>query len=64
MYYNAEGLPQCYKEAAVWSRKAADQIEAQAQCVLGIMHYNAEGLPQSYKEAAVWSRKAADQEEA
>ena len=64
MYYKAEGWTQSYKEAAVWSRKAADQGEAQTQCVLGFMYNKAEGLPRSYTEAAVWSRIAADQGEA
>ena len=37
MYDQGQGVPQSYKEAAVWLRKAADQGHAEAQYNLGIM---------------------------
>ena len=58
-------MPQSFKKALVWYRKAADQGPANAQNNLGAMYKEGQGgVPQSYKEASVWYRKAADQVEA
>ena len=61
MYYKGEGVPQDYKEAVKWWRKAAEQGDAEAQSNLGEMYYKGEGVPQDYKEAIKWFRKAAEQ---
>jgi uncharacterized caspase-like protein len=55
------GVPQDYAEAAKWYRKAADQGDAEAQCILGASYYFGLGVPQDYAEAAKWYRKAAEQ---
>ena len=64
VYSYGEGVPQSFKEAVRWYRKAADQGHAGAQFNLGNSYLNGEGVPQSFKEAACWCRKAADQGDA
>ena len=54
-------MPQNDAEAVTWFRKAADQGNADAQNVLGLMYDNGQGVPQDYVEAVTWFRKAADQ---
>jgi hypothetical protein len=63
MYYlgAGEGVPRDNAEAMKWWRKAADQGNAQAQAVLGLLYYHGEGVPSNYAEAIKWWRKAADQ---
>lgn len=64
LYYDGEGVPQNYSEAAKWYRKAAEQGFARAQFNLGLMYKNGEGVSQDYKEAVKWYRKAAEQGDA
>ena len=47
--------------AAKWYRKAAEQGDAGAQCLLGISYDEGRGVEQSDTEAAKWWRKAARQ---
>jgi TPR repeat protein len=54
MYATGEGVPQDYKEAAKWFRKAAEQGQAAAQCVLGFMYNNGQGVIEDYIQAYVW----------
>ena len=61
MYYNGEGVPQDFAEAAAWYRKAAEQGDAGAQTTLGEMYLRGEGVPQDDVEAVAWYRKAAEQ---
>ena len=61
MYNTGEGVPQNYRKAAKWVRRAAEQGHADAQFTLGLMYYHGEGLPQDNQEAARWARKAAEQ---
>ena len=61
MYYNGEGVPQDFAEAAAWYRKAAEQGDAGAQTTLGEMYLRGEGVPQDYVEAVAWYRLAAEQ---
>ena len=42
-------------------RQGAEQGDAGAQSILGVMYVTGEGVPQDYREAAKWSRLAADQ---
>ena len=53
-YYTGEGVPQDYKEAFNWYRKAAEQGHSSAQNSLGVMYANGEGVPQNDKEAYIW----------
>ena len=41
-------------------RKAADQGNAKAQAILGILYEQGQGVPQDYSEAAKWYAKAGD----
>jgi TPR repeat protein len=50
-----------HKQAATWYRKAAEQGDAGAQVLLGVMYANGRGVPQDYKQAVAWYRKAAEQ---
>ena len=59
MYYNGEGVPPDYAEAAKWHRSAAEQGDADAQYTLGMMYDNGEGVPQSYRQAYIWFSVAA-----
>ncbi len=61
MYYEGTEVPQDYKKAAHWFRKAAEQGYSVAQHNLGVMYNNGQGIPQDYKEAIVWYSKAAAQ---
>jgi len=54
MYYNGQGVPQDYSEAAKWFRKAADQGNVDAQFRLGFMYYYGQGVPKDYIQAHMW----------
>ncbi len=60
LYYNGQGVPQDYAQAAQWYRKAAGQDNADAQSILGFLYDNGQGVPQDYAQAAEWYRKAAE----
>ena len=64
MYFNGEGVPQDYSEAAAWYRQAAEQGHANAQRNLGWMYANGRGVPQNDAEAVAWYRQAAEQGDA
>jgi TPR repeat protein len=61
MYDFGQGVPQDYKKAIRWYRKAAEQGYAEAQYNLGHMYDKGQGVPQDYKEAVRWYRKAVEQ---
>ncbi len=50
-----------YATALRIMREHADQGDAGAQALLGIMYYDGQGVAQDYAEAVRWFRKAADQ---
>ncbi len=50
-----------YKEAFPFCKKAAEQGDARAQGLLGVMYNLGRGVPQNYTEAVKWWRKAAKQ---
>ncbi|WP_275113977.1 tetratricopeptide repeat protein [Psychromonas antarctica] len=54
IYFNGKGVPQDYKQAAMWYRKAAEQGHAQAQYDLGSMYSNGKGVVQDDKKAYMW----------
>ena len=59
LYYQGQGVPQDYAQAASWFRKAAEQGDALAQYNLGLLYDHGQGVPQDYAQAASWFRKAA-----
>jgi hypothetical protein len=61
MYSVGQGVFQDDKEAAKWTRKAAEQGVPQAQYNLGWMYAMGSGVPQSDTEAVQWFQKAAAQ---
>jgi len=61
MYYMGRGVPQDYRQALAWHRKAAAKGKADAQYVVGAMYYTGNAVIQDHKEAVVWFRKAAEQ---
>jgi TPR repeat protein len=61
MYYMGRGVPQDYKKALEWHRKAALKGKADAQYVVGAMYYTGNAVIQDHKQAVVWFRKAAEQ---
>ena len=60
-YDKGQGVPQDYKEAAKWTRLAAEQGYAQAQNSMGFRYFHGTAVPQDYKEAAKWFRLSAEQ---
>ena len=64
MYYRGEGVPQDYKIALKWFKRAAAQGHANARFVLGAMYGTGQGVPQDYKTAMEWYKLAAAQEHA
>ena len=54
-------MPQDYREAVKWFRKAAEQGHAGAQANLGFMYDRGWGVPEDDREAVKWFRKAAEQ---
>ncbi len=63
-YLEGNGVPQHYKQAAKWFRKAAEQGHAKGQTDLGWMYYSGKGVLQDYKQAVKWFQKAAEQGDA
>jgi len=50
-----------YKTAYKLFLPLAEQGNAKAQVLLGLMYVNGQGVPQDYKEAIKWNRLAAEQ---
>lgn len=61
MYYTGRGVPQDFKQALVWHRKAALHGKADAQYVVGAMYYTGNTVIQDQKQAVAWFNKAAEQ---
>ena len=53
-------MRQDYTEASKLYKKAADQDNANAQFLLGIMYQKGNGVRQDYAEAKEWFGKACD----
>jgi hypothetical protein len=49
----ALGVPQDYRQAADWYRKAAEQGLAEAQYGLGFLYHNGNGVPKDETQATV-----------
>ncbi len=61
-YLVGEGVPQDYREALKWLRRAADRGSAAAEYHLALMYGDGLGVPRSPVERAAWLRKASEQE--
>jgi TPR repeat protein len=61
MYYQGQGVPQNYSEAAKWYRRAAEQGMADSQVNLGLMYYHGQGVSRDYVLAHMWLNIAASQ---
>ena len=59
MYYNGEGVPQSYDEAAKWYERAAKGGDGDAQFNLGLMYAQGIGRERDYVLAHVWFTLAA-----
>ena len=60
-YYFGNGVPQDYKEAVKWYKKAAEQGDGSTQFRLGTCYANGKGVTKDMKEAVKWWTKAAEQ---
>ena len=58
-YVSGQGVPQNYRAAAMWFRKAAEWGKVWAQFYLGELYYSGQGVPQDYVEAHKWFNLAA-----
>ncbi|PKL49470.1 MAG: hypothetical protein CVV42_05650 [Candidatus Riflebacteria bacterium HGW-Riflebacteria-2] len=61
-YFHGHDVPQNYKEAVKWFRKAAEQGNSLALFMLGLAYRDGKGVPQNYKEAYFWLNLAASQD--
>jgi TPR repeat protein len=59
MYEKGQGVPQDYKEAVKWYRKAAEQGDASGQFMLGDMYWEGTGVPKDAPTAYMWTNIAA-----
>lgn len=60
-YLDGLGVPQDFREAAKWTRLAAEQGLAVAQDNLGISYVEGRGVSQDFVEAVKWFTRAAEQ---
>jgi hypothetical protein len=63
MYRAGVGVPRDVAEAAMWTRRAAEQGDALAQYDLGIMYATGQGVAEDYVQAHLWFDLAAMQED-
>jgi hypothetical protein len=63
MYYQGQGVPQNFAQAAKLFRQAAETGNALAQNNLGFMYSNGQGMLQNYVLAHMWYNLAASQGE-
>ena len=61
MAERGEGMAKDLAEALKWTRKAAEQGNADAQCHLGALLAQGNGVRKDGTEAVQWYRKAAEQ---
>lgn len=57
--FKAASLTRIIVCRVAWFRKAAEQGDAKAQFMLGMMYFNGRGVAQDYKLAYVWSSVSA-----
>jgi TPR repeat protein len=61
MYYDGQGTPRNFTEAAHWFRAAADTGDPVGQHDLGVLYYKGQGVRLDYNVAAHWVALAAQQ---
>ena len=54
MYFSGQGVPQDYKEAVKWYRRAAEQGSIEAQYNLGVSYRDGQGVPRNYAMAHMY----------
>lgn len=59
MYAEGRGVPQDYKAALEWYRKAAEHGDSPSQFNLGLMYAKGEGVPVDLLQARKWLDLAA-----
>jgi len=57
-----EGVPQDYKKAVFWLRKAANQDDAKAEVTLSCLLCGGKGITRDYRKALALAKKAAAQD--
>jgi TPR repeat protein len=62
MYDVGKGIGRNSQEAVHWYRQAAEQGDAIAQYVLGVMYQTGDGVPQDFVKAYAWLDLAAKQD--
>ena len=60
IYHRGLGGPVNDKQAAYWSRKAAEHGQPEGQMMLGTLYFYGQGLRQSYVQAYAWCDLAQD----
>ena len=60
MYDKGQGVRQDYHQAVKWHQKAAEQGDAKAQAMLGLMYAFGKGVRQNNVTAKMWYGKACD----
>jgi TPR repeat protein len=60
IYYQGNGVPRDYTEAAKWFRLAADQGLAESQHMMGVLYDRGEGVPADAVQAVSWYRQAGE----
>jgi len=63
LYFEGWGVPQDYKEAFNWFRRAADQGDYKGQSWLSLMYRDGNGVPQDKVRAYLWANLAAQSTE-
>lgn len=60
IYHHGFGVPADDKQAAYWSRKAAEHSQPEGQVLLGTLYFYGQGVKQSYIRAFAWCDLAQD----
>jgi TPR repeat protein len=60
-YYNGDGIPQDYEEAAKWFRQAADRGYDMPQYFLGKLYASGRGVPKNIVVSHMWFNLSAAQ---
>lgn len=60
IYHHGFGVPVDDRQAAYWSRKAAEQSQPEGQMLLGTLYFYGQGVKQSYVTAFAWCDLAQD----
>ena len=53
------GVPQNFRESAIWCRRSADQGHAHGQDMLGLLYNSGHGVPEDFVQAYKWLNLAA-----